>query len=104
MTALKMVQKHENLEKVLESMKDTKYQIPDPFPFDEARRLFKGASVQPPVCACSFKSLLPPCVMCLPLPGHALAMCDVPASSSIFDVTPAFSASQPPSLHRGVCH
>ena len=43
-TALKLVQKHECLEKVLESMKESKYQIPDPFPFDEARRLFKGAS------------------------------------------------------------
>ena len=45
-TALKLVQKHECLEKVLESMKESKYQIPDPFPFDEARRLFKGASFQ----------------------------------------------------------
>ena len=44
MTALKLIQKHECLEKVLESMKESKYQIPDPFPFDEARRLFKGAS------------------------------------------------------------
>ena len=45
MTALKLIQKHECLEKVLESMKESKYQIPDPFPFDEARRLFKGASL-----------------------------------------------------------
>ncbi len=49
-TALKLVQKHECLEKVLESMKESKYQIPDPFPFDEARRLFKGASSSA-VCA-----------------------------------------------------
>ena len=41
-TALKLIQKHETLEKVLDSIKDSKYQIPDPFPFDEARRLFKG--------------------------------------------------------------
>ena len=45
-TALKLIQRHECLEKVLESMKESKYQIPDPFPFDEARRLFKGASLQ----------------------------------------------------------
>ena len=45
MTALKLIQKHETLEKVLDSMKDLKYQIPDPFPFDEARRLFKGGLV-----------------------------------------------------------
>lgn len=46
MTALKLVQKHDCLEKVLESMKDSKYQIPDPFPFDEARRLFKGEELK----------------------------------------------------------
>ena len=42
-TALKLIQKHETLERVLESMRESKYQIPDPFPFEEARRLFKGA-------------------------------------------------------------
>ncbi|CAK0783365.1 Elongation of fatty acids protein 2 [Coccomyxa viridis] len=44
-TALKLIQKHETLERVLESMRESKYQIPDPFPFEEARRLFKEPDV-----------------------------------------------------------
>ncbi len=43
MTALKLIQKHKRLEDVLASMEGGRYEIPDPFPFEEARRLFKGA-------------------------------------------------------------
>lgn len=42
-TALNLVQKHGCMEKVLESLDKDKYPIPDPFPYQEARRLFKGA-------------------------------------------------------------
>ena len=42
MTALKLIQKHKRLEDVLASMEGGRYEIPDPFPFEEARRLFKG--------------------------------------------------------------
>lgn len=44
--ALTLMQKHGTLEKVLASLDPSKYDIPDPFPFDEARRMFKG--VRPP--------------------------------------------------------
>mmetsp|Transcript_8460 Transcript_8460/g.25346 ORF Transcript_8460/g.25346 Transcript_8460/m.25346 type:complete len:388 (+) Transcript_8460:369-1532(+) len=40
-TALNLVQKHGCMEKVLESLDKDKYPIPDPFPYQEARRLFK---------------------------------------------------------------
>lgn len=42
MTALKLIQKHKRLEDVLASMEGGRYDIPDPFPYEEARRLFKG--------------------------------------------------------------
>ena len=40
--ALQLVQKHKTLEAILASMDASKYDIPDPYPFEEARRLFKG--------------------------------------------------------------
>ena len=43
MTALRLIQKHGRLENVLAELESKgKYDIPQPFPFDEARRLFKG--------------------------------------------------------------
>lgn len=47
MTALKLIQKHKRLEDVLTSMEGGRYEIPDPFPYEEARRLFKGAVHSP---------------------------------------------------------
>ena len=44
--ALTLMQKHGTLEKVLASLDSSKYDIPDPFPIDEARRMFKGAPVR----------------------------------------------------------
>ncbi len=41
-TALNLVQKHGSMEKVLQSLDREKYPIPEPFPYEEARRLFKG--------------------------------------------------------------
>lgn len=41
-TALKLIQKHKRLEDVLASMEGGRYDIPDPFPYEEARRLFNG--------------------------------------------------------------
>jgi hypothetical protein len=40
--ALSLIKKHGSLEAVLESLDPKKYQIPDPYPYQEARRLFKG--------------------------------------------------------------
>lgn len=43
MTALRLIQKHGRLENVLAELEAKgKYDIPQPFPFDEARKLFKG--------------------------------------------------------------
>ena len=42
--ALALVKKHGSIEGVLEALDPSKYQIPDPFPYKEARRLFKGAN------------------------------------------------------------
>lgn len=44
-TALNLVQKHGNMEAVLKALDKDKYPIPDPFPFEEARRLFKEPEV-----------------------------------------------------------
>lgn len=44
-TALSLVQKHGSLEAVLKALDKDKYPIPDPFPFEEARRLFKEPEV-----------------------------------------------------------
>lgn len=41
--ALTLIQKHGTLEKVLASLDPGKYDVPDPFPYEEARRMFKGA-------------------------------------------------------------
>ena len=41
--ALELVQKHGSLEKVMENLDSKKYGIPEPFPYQEARQLFKGA-------------------------------------------------------------
>lgn len=43
--ALTLIQKHGSLEKVLDSLDKDKYQIPDPYPFEEARRLFQEPEV-----------------------------------------------------------
>ena len=40
--AVTLVQKHGSLEKVLDSLDSSKYPVPDPFPYHEARRLFQG--------------------------------------------------------------
>lgn len=40
--ALELVLKHGSLEQVLQHIDKAKYGIPEPFPFEEARRLFKG--------------------------------------------------------------
>jgi flap endonuclease-1 len=51
--ALSLIQKHGSIEKVLENLDPSKYKIPEPFPYEEARRLFKepevlaGAAVPP---------------------------------------------------------
>ena len=41
-SALKLVQKHGDLEAVMAQLDTGRYGIPDPFPFQEARVLFKG--------------------------------------------------------------
>ena len=43
--ALNLIQKHRTIEKVLENLDPEKYRIPDPFPYKEARRLFKEPDV-----------------------------------------------------------
>ena len=43
--ALQLIQKHRSIEKVLENLDPEKYKIPDPFPYQEARRLFKEPDV-----------------------------------------------------------
>jgi len=45
LTALKQIQKNGSLEAVLESLDTTKYPIPEPFPYEEAKRLFKEPTV-----------------------------------------------------------
>ena len=40
--ALQLIQKHGNLESVMAQLDNARYGIPDPFPYQEARTLFKG--------------------------------------------------------------
>ena len=51
--AIALLKQHNNLEGVLESLDPSKYDIPDPYPYQEARRLFKGQQGGhecPPAC------------------------------------------------------
>lgn len=43
--ALQLIQKHQSLENVLKTLDPEKYKIPDPFPYQEARKLFKEPDV-----------------------------------------------------------
>ena len=43
MRALALLRKHGSIEGVLAALDPAKYALPDPFPYEEARRLFKGA-------------------------------------------------------------
>lgn len=45
--ALALIRKHGSIEGVLENLDRDKYQVPDPFPYEEARRLFKHPDVLP---------------------------------------------------------
>lgn len=40
-TALKLVRQHGSMESILENINKERYQIPDDWPYEEARRLFK---------------------------------------------------------------
>ena len=46
--ALKMIQDHKNIEGVLKNLDKTKYPLPEPFPFEEARALFVRPEVSDP--------------------------------------------------------
>ncbi|GBG63871.1 hypothetical protein CBR_g39652 [Chara braunii] len=46
-TGLKMIRQHGSLEKVIEHLNKDRYHLPEVFPFEEARRLFKEPDVRP---------------------------------------------------------
>jgi len=53
--ALEFIKKYESIEKILENLDKEKYQIPDPFPYQEIRDYFKNPEVKPPEeCDLSF--------------------------------------------------
>lgn len=41
-SALNLIRAHGTIEKVLENIDRAKYPVPEPFPFEQARKLFKG--------------------------------------------------------------
>lgn len=43
--ALNLIQKHKCIEKILENLDPERHKVPDPFPFQEARKLFKEPDV-----------------------------------------------------------
>lgn len=45
MTALKLIRQHGSIEKILENISKERYQVPDDWPYQEARRLFKEPEV-----------------------------------------------------------
>jgi len=46
--ALEFIKKYKSIEKILENLDKEKYQIPDPFPYQEIREYFKNPEVKPP--------------------------------------------------------
>lgn len=44
-TALKLIQEHGSIEGVIAKLDTKKYSLPEPFPFEEARALFKHPEV-----------------------------------------------------------
>ena len=51
-SALNLIRAHGTIEKVLEGLDRAKYPVPEPFPFEQARKLFKGETVF--FCFCLF--------------------------------------------------
>jgi flap endonuclease-1 len=47
-TALKLIREHGNIEGILEKLDKTKYPLPEPYPFEEARALFVNPEVADP--------------------------------------------------------
>lgn len=45
--ALELVREHKNIENILESLKGSKYEVPEDWPFKDARELFKNPEVNP---------------------------------------------------------
>ncbi|GAX73772.1 hypothetical protein CEUSTIGMA_g1223.t1 [Chlamydomonas eustigma] len=45
--AMQLIQKHNNIEAVLEHLDSSKYPLPEPFPYKEAREAFKNPEVTP---------------------------------------------------------
>lgn len=45
LTALKLIRQHGSIESILENLNKERYQVPDDWPYQEARRLFKEPSV-----------------------------------------------------------
>lgn len=53
---MQLIQKHGSLEAVMAQLDTARYGVPDPFPFAEARTLFKGEPLPPlltRLCPCS---------------------------------------------------
>ena len=40
--AYSLIQKHGSMEEILANLDKAKYPVPDPYPYEEARRLFRG--------------------------------------------------------------
>jgi flap endonuclease-1 len=43
-----MIKKHGSIEDALKHLDTTKYPLPEPFPYEAVRELFKNPDVQPP--------------------------------------------------------
>ncbi len=43
--ALKLIQEHKSIEKIIQSLDKSKHQVPENFAFEEARRLFREPEV-----------------------------------------------------------
>ena len=68
--ALELILKHGSLEKVMQNIDAAKYGIPEPFPYQEARRLFQGACACLPIMAAGRVGLM------LPRPGLPVTLID----------------------------
>ncbi|KAH9319867.1 hypothetical protein KI387_021636, partial [Taxus chinensis] len=58
-TALKLVRQHGSLEKIMENLNKERYQIPDSWPYERARSLFKEPLVTPPESQPDLKWIAP---------------------------------------------
>jgi flap endonuclease-1 len=94
--ALALIKKHGSIEKALESLDPSKYTIPEPFPYQEARQLFKEPDVLRGEAIPSIKWSAPDKgAQCICRPRHPCALLPICPSSCRMPFQPCTKLSMP---------